>query len=397
MYDSLVQFFTNTNPSLKCLSPAAREYLKCADMRGAAARHKDYPVFIELLNSNAHRYENFSDVNARPSHGDSLLLECYHGQGDRPCMFAEVLKRGANPNTKEERVRGNSHVYPCNYGDIYPTTYVIQYGRDCWAIRLLVLYGGNFDLLGTGGEDKYLDKTARQIAKETLTGMEFSKPTEKSPLRSQQVSFFRGNSPATPSYLELVEEEVREMQAMKTQGDRHFKEGKYLDAATEYDRAGQQVEQFAGDHEQLLMFYLSMALGYYHNALLAYEQSANTEKTVHYSEHMLAHIDKLTKPCSRPPSPSLLPAERRDAEILEEIKSIRDSAVMRAILKEQAFFLAKRAQYRLLQAPTFPASPAMQRVHASIQATKPTEEDSDTTSLTSSGDDPNTPLLKKKL
>ena len=375
-------------PSPEILSLPTREYLQYRDPRGAAVRDESYAVFIELLNCPVQfrGREVFSDVNSRRTENARLILsDCIFDS--RAAMTAEVLKRGASPNLQEFSFKGTYS---------YPTLHVICATKR-WAIRLLVLQGGNFNLRGNGGHVpglSFAGKTAREAASTEKAIQLFCGyrpwytqeirrqygPLEGGKLLSQQLDFLYREGLTLFDYLEQVEREVADMKSLKDQGDTYWKRNDFLNAGIFYERAGQAMEEFAYDHEQLIFYYLSMAVFYYGRAMESYELFFKIEKNDASKSYLLAflnkqltHIEAVLKPAPMP-----LPAyegEKREPFILEEIKRIKDSAVMRDILQYQQKLLDKRNEILRPVGHAPIPSPLVQRLRAQTPTSVSSEED----------------------
>lgn len=389
MFDVVSRFFMG--PSIKGFPLAVQAYLSAPDPRSIAISDEDYPSLIELLNCEIEfvGLAKLSDVNVIPRLGFCKFLFTTCLTFVRVGFAGELFKRGMNPNLKELNDNG-TYCY---------STIRAAHPVHRWSLRLLVLQGANFNLVGTDDQLTPIEernKSARMIMKNALAVTNFCPdlssftderryrygPLASGRLSSQDITYITTRGLTLLQYLEQVEREVAEMQRLKEQGDNYFKQDNYFLAAEHYKKAGQYMEEFEHDHAQLQCYYFSLALPYYHNALQCYERHYITDQTPNSSEQnkqiFFSYIDSILtriEYITTPSTPELLPPGPCTVEhptgrnVVEDIKHIKESAVMRAIIKYRSLFMEMRHKYSLLfQGVNSQASPLTQRSHAVIRS-----------------------------
>lgn len=360
MYEMLNQvraFLTNPGNDIRTLSKKVQQAFRSENARNILVRTQNFALLLEAINFSGKNtridYSNMNDTDAHPDFAVPIVYACI--MNGRPCMLAEVLKRGANPN-----------IYIPSR-----TTYLsiaAMHGIYRWSIRLLLLDGANFDLPNSKGKTaKILGETepaiagfCRHVYNNEFYHRQFG-PTWQcpNPLPTQILSHLMHQS--LSQYLEELTVEISHLNRLKQQADKAFKLDEFKQAAQLYDQAGQWMERFAGDHEELTLCYLERALGYYQNAMMCYEQHYGKIETniehplVDFLATKLKHIDNSLalnphfKPITVFKSP--LPPPRNAIQIKsnpEELKTMQDSRIWQSIQQYRQTFSHKLGKYQQL-------------------------------------------------
>lgn len=306
----------------QALSQSARESLGVVNPSGDAAGKRNYPVFLEVLDYLIAHHSGRSHDVAKKHIPAAMLTElslCEYARRGDSCFLAELFKRGAKADVPEpykiyvHMIEGYTSIEGRNYAVVE-----LMSSQNLWAVRLLAFNGANFDLASPTAR-YHPGKTARAVAAETLTAVMpcliaplsytpfehfYFGPLASGKLPSQQLSFLTGPTPATlANYLAQVEQEVADTHRLKVEGNAAFTNRNYQQAAELYRQAGEYIEYFSADHAQLFLYYLSMALPFYQDALLSYEQlyrhnqtSAARQLLINYAKEILTHVNEV--PCA---------------------------------------------------------------------------------------------------
>ena len=318
-----VRNFLFGDPHKQALLESARESLKFVDPAGYAANRHDYPAFLQVLDYLIIHHHSGRSHSVADKHFPAMMLTelslCEYARRGDSCFLAELFKRGAKADIPESykiyvrTIEGYTSIEGHNYAVVK-----LMSSQNLWAVRLLAFNGANFDLASPTAHN-HPGKTARTVAAETLTAVMpcliapssytpfehfYFGPLASGKLLSQQLSFLTGPTPATlANYLAQVEREVADMRRLKAEGDAAFLNKNYQQAVELYRQAGEYIECFSADHAQLFLYYLSMALPFYQDALLSYEQLYGHNQTstarqllINYAEEILTHINEVLAP-----------------------------------------------------------------------------------------------------